>query len=97
DWFFKSEAQLGDAPEVVYALGGSLPPQALPELTVQFRRGRSDFSVFRIRFQEQGGPLAYDFFTPCIALPEGGCRYLLKGNTWDAAREDLVGRPLTIE
>jgi hypothetical protein len=68
----------------------------LRQLTVQFRQGRSDFSVYRLRVTTLDGALAYDFFTPCIALAGDGCRYLLKGATWDAARDELVGKPVSL-
>jgi Tol biopolymer transport system component len=94
DWFFNPEAQLGDAPQIVYPLSGSVHPQDLGQLTVQFRRGRPDFSVFRVRIEASG--VAYDFFTPCLVVAGDGCRYLLSGMVWDAARADLVGKPALI-
>ncbi len=96
DWFFNPVAKLGSSPQIVYPLPGSVHPKDLRQLTVQFRQGRSDFSVFRVRVGTPDASLAYDFFTPCIALAGDGCRYLLKGATWDAAREDLVGKPVMI-
>lgn len=95
-WFFNPEAQLGAAPEIVYPLAASVHPQDLGELTLQFLRGRSDFQLFRVRVQDAEGGGAYDFFTPCLALGADGCRYLLKGDTWDAARAELVGRAVEI-
>ncbi len=92
DWFFNPEAGLGDAPEIVYPLGGSVHPKDLRQLTVQFRHGRTDFSVYRIRFASPELGLAYDFYTPCLALGDDGCRYLLKGNVWDDARDELAGK-----
>lgn len=89
DWFFNPQAELGQAPEVMYPLSGSVHPKDLRQLTVQFRHGRSDFEVYRIRFEAPDYGLAYDFFTPCLALAEDGCRYLLKGSVWDDARDDL--------
>jgi hypothetical protein len=92
DWFYNPEAELGEAPEIVYPLGGSVHPKDLRQLTVQFRLGRADFEVYRIRFAAPELGLAYDFFTPCLALADDGCRYLLKGNVWDNAREELAGK-----
>ena len=96
DWFFNPETALGAAPHIVYPLSGSVHPVDLGELTIQFRRGRGDFSVFRVRIATPDERLAYDFFTPCLALAGDGCRYLLKGRVWDDARADLVGRPAVI-
>jgi hypothetical protein len=90
DWFINPEAELGDAPSIVYPLDGSVHPQDLGQLTVQFKRGRSDFSLFRVRFELPDQGVVYDFFTPCLAVEGDGCRYLLSGNVWDAARAELV-------
>lgn len=93
EWFFNSEAELGDAPNVVYPLVDSVHPLDLRHLTVQFRRGRPDFSLFRVRIEATDEPLAYDFFTPCLAFDGDGCHYLLEGPTWDDARRELLGHP----
>ncbi len=92
DWFWNPEATLGKAPEVIYPLAGSAHPLDLRQLTVQFRRGRSDFRVFRVRVAAPEQDLAFDFFTPCIAVGDDGCRYLLEGRVWDSARAELVGK-----
>jgi hypothetical protein len=92
DWFFNPETELGDAPEIVYPLSGAVHPSDLRQLTVQFRRGRDDFEVFRIRIEAIGSGLSYDFFTRCLAVHQG-CRYLLEGSLWDNARADLAGIP----
>lgn len=93
DWFFNEETELGDAPEIVYPLNESVHPNDLRRLTVQFRRGRSDFEVFRLRFERPGSDVVYEFFTRCIAVGPEGCRYLLEGAVWDNARADLVDKP----
>jgi WD40-like Beta Propeller Repeat len=93
DWFFNPETALGDAPEIVYPLSGSVHPIDLRRLTVQFRRGRDDFQVFRVRIEAPDSGVVYDFFTPCLAVAGDGCRYLLEGGVWDNARADLVGKP----
>ena len=92
DWFFNPETELGDPPEIVYPLSGSVHPIDLRRLTVQFRRGRDDFRVFRVRFEAPDAGVVYDFFTPCIAVGNDGCRYLLEGGIWDSARADLVDK-----
>lgn len=93
DWFFNPESELGEAPEIVYPLSGAVHPQDLRQLTVQFHRGRSDFQVFRIRIEQPESGLGYDFFTPCLSVHGDGCRYLLKGAVWDAARAELRDKP----
>lgn len=93
DWFFNAEAELGDAPEIVYPLPDAVHPNDLRRLTVQFRRGRSDFEVFRIRVEAAESGVGYDFFTRCIAVGRDGCRFLLEGAVWDNARADLVDKP----
>lgn len=92
DWFFNAEAELGAAPEIVYPLSAAVHPRDLRQLTVQFRRGRSDFQVFRVRLEETASGIAYDFFTPCLSVDSDGCRYLLQGAVWDKARAELVGK-----
>lgn len=96
DWFGNPEAEQGDAPEIVYPLEGSAHPQDLSRLTVQFRHGRGDFAVYRIRFEAPEHGLSYDFFAPCLAVASDGCRYLLEGNVWDGARAELVGKPVVL-
>jgi len=96
DWFFNAEAELGAAPEVVYPLDGAVHPRDLRQLTVQFRRGRSDFEVFRVRLEAPAVGVAYDFFTPCLALDRDGCRYLLQGAVWDNARAELLGKAVVL-
>jgi hypothetical protein len=97
DWFFNSETELGDPPELVYPLNGAVHPQDLRQLTVQFSRGRGDFQVFRIRIEAAGsGGTRYDFFTPCLSIQSGGCRYLLSGAVWNNARADLLGKPAVL-
>jgi hypothetical protein len=93
DWFFNPDTELGDAPQVIYPLSGSAHPIDLRRLTVQFRRGRDDFQVFRVRVEAPDSGVVYDFFTPCLAIDGDGCRYLLEGGVWDNARADLVGKP----
>jgi hypothetical protein len=93
DWFFNPEAERGEAPSVVYPLTDSEHPIDLRQLTVQFRRGRDDFRVFRVRLESIAKGVAYDFFTPCLSVQGDGCRYLLQGPTWNAAREELLGVP----
>ncbi len=92
NWFFNPEAELGEAPEVVYPLSGAVHPSDLRQLTVQFRRGRSDFAVFRLRITARDSGESYDFFTPCLAVQDDGCRYLLNGAVWDNARAALLGK-----
>jgi hypothetical protein len=92
DWFFNPDTALGDAPEIVYPLSGSLHPFDLRQLTVQFRRGRDDFQVFRVRIELPDSGVVYDFFAPCLAVAGDGCRYLLEGGVWDNARADLVDK-----
>lgn len=92
DWFFNPESDLGAAPRIVYPLDGAVHPRDLRQLTVQFRRGRSDFQVFRVRIEAPAADIAYDFFTPCLAVNDDGCRYLLDGKVWDQARDELVGK-----
>lgn len=96
DWFWNPESDLGAAPEVVYPLHGSAHPVDLRQLTVQFRRGRADFRVFRVRVEAPEQRLSFDFFTPCIAVGDDGCRYLLDSAVWDAARAELVGKELRL-
>lgn len=96
DWFWNLESELGAAPEVIYPLSGSAHPVDLRQLTVQFRRGRGDFRVFRVRVEAEEQHLAFDFFTPCIAVGDDGCRYLLESAVWDAARAELVGKELRL-
>jgi hypothetical protein len=96
DWFWNPETELGEAPEIVYPLNGSAHPLDLRQLTVQFRRGRSDFRVFRVRVEAPAEQLSFDFFTPCIAVGDDGCRYLLEGTVWDSARRELVGKSLRL-
>ncbi|HEY6078502.1 MAG TPA: hypothetical protein VIW29_06855, partial [Polyangiaceae bacterium] len=96
DWFANPEAETGDAPFVVYPLADSVHPKDLSQLTVQFRRGRSDFSVFRLRIEAADGSVVYEFFTPCFAADGDGCRYLLTGETWAAARDELEDKPVVL-
>lgn len=96
DWFFNPETELGAAPTIVYPLDGAMHPRDLRQLTVQFRRGRSDFRVFRVRIEALGSGIAYDFFTPCLAVDDDGCRYVLNGGVWDNARAELVGKPAVL-
>jgi hypothetical protein len=96
DWFANPESQLGDAPRVVYPLADSIHPKDLSQLTVQFRRGRSDFSLFRLRIAARDGSVAYDFFTRCLVVDGDGCRYLLQGDTWNAARDELEDVPVVL-
>jgi hypothetical protein len=96
EWFFGSESEHGEAPSVLYPLAGSEHPIDLRHLTVQFRRGRDDLQVYRIRIEAPDLGVAYDFFTPCLSIGGDGCRYLLQGSTWDNAREELLGRPLVL-
>jgi WD40-like Beta Propeller Repeat len=96
DWFWNPDSELGAAPEVVYPLSGSAHPVDLRQLTVQFRRGRADFRVFRVRVEAVEQRLAFDFFTPCIAVGDDGCRYALEPTVWDAARAELVGKSLRL-
>jgi hypothetical protein len=77
-------------------LSGSVHPEDLSQLTVQFRRGRSDFSVFRLRIGTPDGTQSFDFFTPCLVAQGDGCRYLLSGTLWNAARAELVGKPAVL-
>jgi hypothetical protein len=93
DWFFNPTTTQGDAPLIVYPLAGAVHPKDLSRLTVQFKPGRDDFELFRVRLQAKGGALYYDFFTPCLSVRGDGCRYLLEGAVWDRARADLVGQP----
>jgi len=92
DWFFNPEAERGEAPQILYPLAGSAHPVDLQKLTVQFRRGRSDFEVFRVRIEDAQSGTLYDFFTRCLAVGTDGCRYTLNGSVWDSAREELVGK-----
>lgn len=92
DWFFNGEAELGAAPEIVYPLDGAVHPRDLRQLTVQFRRGRADLEVYRVRIQAPALGIAYDFFTPCLSVDDNGCRYLLQGAVWDNARAELLGK-----
>jgi WD40-like Beta Propeller Repeat len=92
DWFFNPEAELGDAPEIVYPLGAAVHPFDLRQLTVQFKRGRADFQVFRVRIELPDSGVGYDFFTPCFSVHDDGCRYLLNGAVWDNARTELLGK-----
>jgi hypothetical protein len=92
DWFFNPVTELGDAPDVVYPLSGAVHPFDLNQLTVQFRRGRSDFQMFRVRIEAPDSGVAYDFFTPCLSVHTDGCRYLLKGSVWNNARAELLGK-----
>lgn len=96
DWFANPGTELGDPPEVVYPLDGAVHPKDLRELTVQFRRGRADFELYRVRVAAPEQDLAFDFFTPCLAIATGGCRYLLKGSVWDNARDELVDKPVVL-
>ena len=92
DWFFNPVADLGQSPAVVYPLSGAVHPRDLSQLTVQFRRGRSDFQMFRVRIEAPDSGVVYDFFTPCLSVHPDGCRYLLKGSVWDNARAELLGK-----
>jgi WD40-like Beta Propeller Repeat len=92
DWFFNPEAEVGDAPEIVYPLKGAAHPLDLRQLTVQFRRGRGDLQLFRIRLTVPDSGLTYDFFTRCLSVHEDGCRYQLRGGVWDNARDELLGK-----
>jgi hypothetical protein len=96
EWFYNPEAALGTPPEVVYPLDGSVHPVDLRQLTVQFRRGRPDFRVFRVRLEAPEAGLAFDFFTPCIAVGDDGCRYLLGPSVWDSARAELNGKAVRL-
>lgn len=93
DWFFNEEAELGEPPEIVYPLDEAVHPNDLRRLTVQFLRGRRDFEVYRLRFEQPDSGVTYEFFTRCIAVGSDGCRYLLEGAVWDNARADLVDKP----
>ncbi len=93
EWFSNPVARLGEAPKIVYPLPGSIHPHDLRQLTVQFRRGRSDFSVFRLRVTARASGVEYDFFAPCLAVAGDGCRFVLQGPLWDAARAELLGKP----
>jgi hypothetical protein len=95
DWFWNPEAEQGDAPEVVYPLTGSVHPFDLRQLTVQFRRGRGDFELFRLRI-EAPGRVSYDFFLRCLAVGDDGCRFLLQGALWQSARSELLGKAATM-
>jgi len=92
DWFFNPVAELGEAPQIVYPLSGAVHPRDLSQLTVQFRRGRSDFQVFRMRVEAVDSGVGYDFFTPCLAIHADGCRYMLQGALWNNARAELLGK-----
>jgi hypothetical protein len=96
DWFSNPATDLGDAPEIVYPLDGAVHPKDLRELTVQFQHGRSDLELYRVRIAAPDSGLAFDFFTPCLAIVEGGCRYLLKGSVWDNARDELIDKPVVL-
>lgn len=96
DWFANPSTELGEPPEVVYPLDGAVHPKDLRELTVQFRRGRADFVLYRVRIAAPEQDLAFDFFTPCLAIAVDGCRYLLKGNLWDHARDELVDKSVVL-
>jgi Tol biopolymer transport system component len=92
DWFFNPETELGEAPEILYPLSEAVHPRDLRELTVQFRRGRADFQVFRVRIEDPDSGIGFDFFTPCLSIHDDGCRYLLKGGVWEKARNELLGK-----
>jgi hypothetical protein len=96
DWFNAPETELGDPPLIAYPLADSIHPKDLSHLTVQFRRGRSDFNLFRLQVAAADGSVAYDFFTRCLVADGDGCRYTLQGDTWDAARDELEDVPVVL-
>jgi hypothetical protein len=96
EWFFNPEAEQGDAPEIFYPLSEAAHPFDLQQLTVQFRRGRADFRVFRLRVQASASGPVYDFFTPCLAVHGDGCRYRLEGAVWERARTEFLDKPATL-
>jgi hypothetical protein len=79
--FSGKESAMG-GPQVVYPLNGSLHPINVLDMTVQWRRGDSSQTVFRLRFQNDRG--VYDFFVPC-ALDE--CTYPMPAESW----RDMAG------
>lgn len=96
EWFANPSTDLGEPPALVYPLDGAVHPKDLRELTVQFERGRRDFELYRVRVEAPEQGLAFDFFTPCLAIGTDGCRYLLKGSVWDNARDELVDKPVVL-
>jgi hypothetical protein len=87
------EANDGARPRIVYPLEGSLHPINFADLTVQWERGSSSNSVFRIDVTTSDR--AYRFFVPCT---EAHCKYALPSDEWldVAAREAGQQMALTI-
>ncbi len=82
DWFYGKPAAENLQPEIVYPLDESTHPEGLQELTVQWRRFDRAQRFHRLRFSASALAQSYEFYVPCLATVDEGCRYTLAADSF---------------
>jgi len=95
-YFYGPLAIEGTEPEIVYPLPDSTHPFTLQELTVQWRRLDRRQTVNRLRFSARSPDVTYDYFAPCFATPDEGCRFTLPEDEYRLMAFELRGRDVEL-
>jgi WD40 repeat protein len=88
--FTGAAAPMG-APRVVYPLDGSMHPINIFQITIQWTRGNTTSTVFRLHFENQGG--TFDVFAPCAAAQ---CTFQMPEAAWQTIAESNPDRDVRL-